>query len=78
MNLAKTLVCIFAIALGLYGAWWISTLAHHLYLEEVDSFEKLTTIMLSWFAVSAAILCPLLCWGFLKILKTRQNKKNDV
>jgi uncharacterized membrane protein YeaQ/YmgE (transglycosylase-associated protein family) len=73
---SRTLVCIPAIALGLYGAWWASSLAHFFYLEKVNSFDDLSTFMLMWFAVAAVVFCPLLCWSFLKVLK-RMRKSRD-
>jgi Na+/melibiose symporter-like transporter len=67
--ISKALVCIIAIALGLYGAWWASAAAHFFYIESVKSFDELSTTMLAWFVVTAAVLCPALCWSFLKIFK---------
>jgi len=71
--ISKMLVCVVAIALGLYGAWWVSSLAHFFYLERVNSFDDLTAIMLTWLVVAAVVLCPFLCWSFLKILKRVQK-----
>ena len=73
---SKTLVCILAIMLGLYGAWWASSLAHFFYLEKVSSFDDLSIVMLTWFVVAAVVLCPLLFWSFLKILKRIQKSSN--
>lgn len=73
---SRTLICILAIALGLYGAWWASSLAHFFYLEKVNSFDDLSAIMLMWFVVAAVALCPLLCWGFLKSLKRIQKRRD--
>jgi hypothetical protein len=74
--IAKTLVCLVSTLLGLYGAWWASSLAHAIYIEKVSSFDDLTTIMLMWFSVTAAILCPILYWGTLRVLK-RMNRKSN-
>ena len=74
--IAKILVCLVATLLGLYGAWWVSSLAHAIFLETVSSFDDLTTIMLTWFAVTAAVLCPVLCWGALQALKRVSRRPN--
>jgi uncharacterized membrane protein YeaQ/YmgE (transglycosylase-associated protein family) len=75
--IAKTIVCIVSILLGIYGAWWASSLAHAIYIEKVSSFDDLSTIMLMWFLITAAILCPILCWGALRVLM-RMNRKYNV
>ncbi|MDR1661820.1 MAG: hypothetical protein LBR95_05255 [Azoarcus sp.] len=74
--ISKILVCIIAIALGFYVAWWASAAAHFFYIEKVKSFDELSTVMLVWFLVTAAILCPTLCWSFLKVLKRIRRKGN--
>jgi hypothetical protein len=74
--IAKALVCLVATLLGFYGAWWASSLAHAIYIERVSSFDDLTTIMLMWFSVTAAILCPLFCWSALRFLKRLKRKPN--
>lgn len=67
--ISKVLACIIAIALGLYGAWWVSAAAHFFYVENAKSFDELSTAMAVWFLVAATVLCPTLCWGLLKALK---------
>ncbi len=74
--IAKTLACLVATLLGLYGAWWASSLAHAIYLEKVNSFDDLTSIMVTWFVVTSAILCPILCGCALRALKHMNRKPN--
>lgn len=74
--ISKILVCIIAIALGLYGAWWASAAAHFFYVEKVKSYDELSTAMFVWFLVTVAVLCPILCWSFLKVLKRIRRKGN--
>lgn len=72
--ISKIMACIIAIALGLYGAWWASAAAHFFYREKVKSFDELSTAMLVWLWVAAAVLCPTLCWSFLKAPKRLRRK----
>ena len=74
--ISKILACVIAIALGLYGAWWASAAAHFFYSEKVESFDELSTAMFVWFLVTAVVLCPALCWSFLKVLKRIRRKGN--
>jgi len=67
--IAKALVCLAATLLGLYGAWCASALGRAIAIEKVSSYDELLTIMLTWFIVTAAVLCPILCWGALRVLK---------
>jgi hypothetical protein len=67
--IVKIFVCVAAIAIGLYGAWWASSATHFLYVEKAKSFDDLSAVMFVSFVVSAAIFCPMLCWGGLRALK---------
>jgi len=60
---------VLGITAGLYGAWWVSWLAHTLYLEKAGSFDALNTVMLASFLMAAAVLCPLFCGLLLKVLR---------
>ncbi|MBF9266807.1 hypothetical protein [Paracidovorax cattleyae] len=57
------------IAAGVYGAWWVSWLAHALYLEKAGSFDALNMVMLASFLMAAVVLCPLSCGLLLKVLR---------
>lgn len=74
--LVKALVCIVATAIGLYGAWLVGSLARYIYIERVNSFDELSEVIFAWFMVAAVVLCPLLCWSFLKLLKRIQVRRS--
>jgi uncharacterized membrane protein YeaQ/YmgE (transglycosylase-associated protein family) len=74
--ISRIMICIFVIALGLYGAWWASAAAHFFNVEKVKSYDELSTTMFVWFLVTAAVLCPILCWSFLKALNLIRIKGN--
>ncbi|MFD1839069.1 hypothetical protein [Paracidovorax cattleyae] len=61
------------IAAGVYGAWWVSWLAHALYLEKAGSFDALNMVMLASFLMAAVVLCPLSCGLLLKSCDTGQS-----
>lgn len=71
----KTSICLIAILLGLYVAWWASSLANAIYLEKVDSFDDLSEIMLAWFVIAATVFCPIFCWTALRILKRVKRER---
>lgn len=68
-GVSTTGTCVLGIAAGLYGAWWVSWLAHFLYLEKAGSFDALNTVMLASFLMAAVMLCPLFCGLLLKVLR---------
>ena len=75
--LAKIGVCLFAFFLGLYGAWWVSFFVHVFYVEKAESFDALSQVMFMSFLLAATLLCPLLSWLGLRVLKNMALRHNS-